>query len=482
MSSSGGARSPQWKWYVCGILLLATMLNYMDRQTLANTITDISKELGLNNEQYGQLEFGFGMAFAAGGILVGFLVDRLSVRWMYPLVLIGWSSAGIATAYAAQIGQWLQSLGFGVDDPPGYVGLMACRITLGLFEAGQWPCALVTSQRLLSAEDRPLGNSLLQSGAALGAIITPLIVQQLVSDQPGSWRLPFQAIGLLGMLWIIPWLSMVRESDLRPHGEAASLPNSQPKAAAAPAIASENPYQAPTTDAELSAAATSSAAKFQSSAANAQPGADNNWPLFIQRFLVLALTVVVINLCFHFFRAWLPKFLREYHGYERSTVNYFTSAYFIATDVGCLSIGVLVKRMTLGGWPVHRARMATFGLCAALTALSTVASQLPAEPPLLGVLLVIGFGALGLFPNYYSLTQDLSPRHQGKVTGSLGCITWVCTAWMQKLVGQSVDATGSYARGIFVIGLLPLVAFAALALFWNWPWSNSEVGIRRSKV
>ena len=100
---------------------------------------------------------------------------------------------------------------------------------------------------------------------------------------------------------------------------------------------------------------------------------------------------------------------------------------------------------------------------------------------LLGVLLVIGFGALGLFPNYYSLTQDLSTRHQGKVTGALGCITWVCTAWMQKLVGQSVDATGSYASGIFVIGLLPLVAFAAagavleLALF-EAGGRNSEIG------
>ena len=424
------ARSPQWKWYVCGILLLATMLNYMDRQTLANTITDISQELGLSNAQYGRLEFAFGMAFAAGGIVVGFLVDRLSVRWMYPVVLIGWSSAGIATAYAGEIGHWLQAAGIGGSDPPGYVGLLACRITLGLFEAGQWPCALVTSQRLLSAEDRPLGNSLLQSGAALGAIITPLIVQQLVTDQPGSWRLPFQAIGLLGMLWIVPWLSMVREGDLRRPAETTpALPDS-----------------------------------------NAQVA--TNWPLFIQRFVVLALTVVVINLCFHFFRAWLPKFLREFHGYERATVNYFTSAYFIATDVGCLSIGLLVKRMTLAGWPVHRARMATFFFCAALTALSTVASRLSAGYALMGVLLVIGFGALGLFPNYYSFTQDLSPRHQGKVTGSLGCITWVCTAWMQKLVGESVDATGSYASGIFVIGLLPMVAFAALALFWNWPFSR----------
>ena len=167
MSSVSPTRSPNWKWYVCGVLLLATMLNYMDRQTLANTITDISKELGLNNKQYGQLEFGFGMAFATGGILVGFLVDKISVRLMYPLVLIGWSSAGIATAYAQQIGELLLQAGIGDSAAPGYTGLLVCRIALGLFEAGQWPCALVTSQRLLSAEDRPLGNSLLQSGAAL---------------------------------------------------------------------------------------------------------------------------------------------------------------------------------------------------------------------------------------------------------------------------------------------------------------------------
>ncbi len=141
MSSVSPTRSPNWKWYVCGVLLLATMLNYMDRQTLANTITDISKELGLNNKQYGQLEFGFGMAFATGGILVGFLVDKISVRLMYPLVLIGWSSAGIATAYAQQIGELLLQAGIGDSAAPGYTGLLVCRIALGLFEAGQWPCA-----------------------------------------------------------------------------------------------------------------------------------------------------------------------------------------------------------------------------------------------------------------------------------------------------------------------------------------------------
>lgn len=399
------------------------MLNYMDRMTLAVTITDISRELRLDDSQYGTLEFGFGLAFALGGLATGMIVDRVNVRWLYPAVFAGWSLAGLAAAYAVPIGELLTPVSLRDTLSPGYVGLLACRVSLGFFEAGHWPCALVTSQRLLLPQDRPLGNSLLQSGAAIGAILTPLIVQAMVSDVPGSWRGPFQVIGILGMLWIVPWMAVVREEDVRrPPPEGAD------------------------------AAAKRGKGRFATV-----------W----RRFACLLITVVMINLCFQFFRAWLPKFLREFHDYDRSSVNYFTSAYFIATDVGCLAVGLAVKRLTMAGWPLHRARMTTFTCCACLTALSTVAAVLPRGPLLLCTLLVIGFGALGLFPNYYSLTQELSTRHQGKVTGTLGFTTWVCTAVMQKLVGHRIEETGSYAEGIFVVGLLPLVACAALLLFWG---------------
>ena len=56
MTAVHGERSTAWRWWVCGLLLLATMLNYMDRQTLSQSATDISRELGLSNEDYGKLE------------------------------------------------------------------------------------------------------------------------------------------------------------------------------------------------------------------------------------------------------------------------------------------------------------------------------------------------------------------------------------------------------------------------------------------
>ncbi|NLY02650.1 MAG: MFS transporter [Rhodopirellula sp.] len=422
------------KWWVCGLLLLALMLNYMDRQTLSLTIVPISKELGLTNTQYGQLEKGFAYGFAFGGILAGWLADRFSVRWMYPLVLLGWSAAGIASGYGDHIGQtlaplvaswWPGSVDPSSPNSSAFLGFLILRTALGFFESGQWPCALITTQRLLDPSDRPFGNGVLQSGASLGAILTPLMVQALVTDQPGTWRLPFVVIGALGLLWILPWTWLVSGVSLqRPAQELATSGSEMPP----------TPVRR---------------------------------GLLVRRMLALVAVVVAINLTWHFFRAWLPKMLEEYHGYRPAAVRYFTAAYYIATDLGCITAGLAVKLLTARRMSVHAARLTTFFACALLTALSTVASLLDHGPLLLLMLLLIGFGSLGLFPNYYSLTQEISRRHQGKITGALGFITWVATAEMQQLVGQYVDRTQSYAAGIFWAGLAPAVAFLALCLLWG---------------
>ena len=60
--------------------------------------------------------------------------------------------------------------------------------------------------------------------------------------------------------------------------------------------------------------------------------------------------------------------------------------------------------------------------------------------------LVIGFAALGLFPNYYSFTQEWTiSGHQGKLTGALGCICWLAMSLLHEVVGDSINKvrTGS---------------------------------------
>src|SRR3954462_2189443 len=153
-----------WKWTICGLLLLASAINYMDRQTLANAAVRITKEFHLTQAQYGNIEAVFAYAFAAGSIVFGWLADRFSVRWLYAVVLTMWSLAGFATGFVRS-----------------YDELLLCRILLGFFEAAHWPCGIRTTRALLDARERSLGNGVLQSGTSIGAIITPLIMRLLMT-------------------------------------------------------------------------------------------------------------------------------------------------------------------------------------------------------------------------------------------------------------------------------------------------------------
>lgn len=405
------ARGSTWKWLVCGLLLMATMINYMDRLTLNQTAKRIKDELHLNNEQYGQIELAFGMAFAFGAVLVGWSVDRWNVRWIYPAALLGWSAAGFATGFARSL-----------------AGLLICRFILGLFEAGHWPCALRTTQRILRPDERTLGNSILQSGAAVGAIITPQIVKLLVTDE-GTWPYPFFVIGAAGTIWVFFWLSTVQSADL-------ALPSANA------AVWSDRPA-----DRE----------KFS--------------PLLLlanRRFWVLIIMVTMINQTWHFFRVWMPLFLLEKLDYSETSVNNFTSAYYLSTDAGALTAGFTTLFLARHGLGVHASRVLVFFTCALLTTLSLVVAILPAGPLLLGLLLVVGFGALGLFPAYYSFSQEITFRHQGKVTGILGFSTWMAAAIMHPMVGKWLDRTDNdYGSALVVVGLLPLVALVALLLLWG---------------
>lgn len=404
------SRSTRWQWWVSGLLLLATMVNYMDRQTLANLAVRVTQQFDLSNEQYGDLELVFGIAFAVGSLFFGIVADRVSVRVLYPLILVAWSAVGFATGLAT-----------------GYTSLLVCRCLLGFFEAGHWPCALIVTQAVMSRSNRVMGNSILQSGASLGAILTPIVIRLMIGNNthPDAWRLPFFIIGGVGLLWAIAWISVVRPGDLR-----REPPNSTDTSADQVPLA---------------------------------------WILQLlsdRRFWALAVMVISINTSWQLIRAWLPKFLQEGRGYSEAEALYFNSVYFIFTDVGCIAAGAAAMWLVRAGLRVHSSRVVVYLACSLLAALTTVAAMLPQGWPLLGILLCVAAGTLGVFPCYYSFTQEVTVAHMGRLTGMLSFIGWIASSPTQKLFGYVVDRTGSYDLNLAILGWAPLVGLLVFLVLW----------------
>lgn len=398
-------RSASWKWWITGLLLLATTINYMDRVTLASASVRVTRELGLSDAQYGNLELAFGWAFAAGSLVFGFLADRLRVYFLYPVVLAAWSLMGMATGWSH-----------------GFLALMVCRTLLGFFEAGHWPCALKTTFALLDEKDRTMGNSVLQSGASLGAIITPQIMKLLITEQPGSWRTTFIIVGATGFFWVAAWLIFLRPRDL----DRAPVATAKKHAPGLGAI------------------------------------------LRSGRFWAVALLIVGAQAVWHIYRVWLMKFLQTGRGYEEKMALDFNSLYFIATDVGCILAGAasvwLIRRRA---WSPHDARRAVYAGACVLTSFSVFIPWLGKGWLLLATLLLIGAGALALFPCFYSFTQELSATHVGRLTGLLSLWVWAVTSPMHSFFGMLADRTKSYDLGLVIAGLAPWLGVIAMKLLWK---------------
>ena len=411
----------RWQLAVSLLLLSATMINYMDRQTLANLSVRIRDQFELSAEQYGNLEQAFSISFAVGSLLWGVLADVLPVRYLYPFVLVAWSLVGFAT---------------GLSD--GYLSLYYCRAALGFFESGHWPCALVVTHSILTSSQRPLANSILQSGASIGAVITPLVIWLMVpavvvgqAMQADAWRPPFLVVGAVGLFWVVAWFIVVKHNSI--HQVSRTIESNRPS----------------------------------------DVGAFLLDLLINRKFWALVLMVVSINITWQMLRAWLPMFLQQGRGYSESWTLTFMSAYYISTDVGCLLAGACAVRLARRGLSAHHSRLITYGACALVTTLAVVAAQQQAGVLLPILLLCVGAGSLGLFPCYYSFTQEVDPKRMGKITGLLSFLGWILTAPVHPYFGWVVDTTKAWGTGLAVVGCIPLIGLVAVLLLW--PTNKDEV-------
>jgi ACS family hexuronate transporter-like MFS transporter len=461
-------------WGVCWLMFAATVLTYMDRQTVALLGEPIKGQFGIKvDADFGWVLSAFYVTYALFQVVAGFLVDRWDLRRTYALAVAWWSLAAAATAIAPSLGV-----------------LVACRALLGIGESFNWPVALRVTARVLPPSDRSLGNGIFNSGAAIGAVVTPAVVTYLTGRF--GWRSSFAVIGSAGFLWVAAWLFLVRgelRRSLAPQIRKEPEPDlleARPTGAGLPADISG------AFAGILVVALAAAMAGFHYGFAAVQAGIavaivgpllvaavvprvrlkGASWASGLgdvvrtRRFWILVLVSVTINICWHFLVNWIPSYLKQERGLDFSAGNYLSTIPFLAADFGNLLGGWISRELAAGGREPGRARLMVMAGAMPMIMVGVGIGLATNVPTALIFLSVIAAGTAAFMANYFSFTQEVTARHTGLVVGYLGALGNLAAAGFQPFAGKVKDLTGSYALVFAIIGLAPIVGLAALS--WGW--------------
>ena len=409
---------PSWKWGIVWLLFLATMINYMDRQTMQATSSHLIRQFFNGKERgYGEVESAFQYAFALSQILAGFLVDRFNVRWFYLGALLVWSAAGLFTGLVTTL-----------------EALILCRVVLGMAEAFNWPCAVSVVRRVMPLEARSLANGIFHSGASIGAAVTPILAWAMIGPGGENWQKLFIVVGGAGGLWALLWVIFIRGDRAREIEHPKISPNSTT------APETELPFRR----------------------------------ILVSRLFWITLTVsLTVNVCWHFFRAWLPRILRKDLHYSEGEMLWMLAGFFVAADLGSMLAGYCTRRLTYAGFSVARSRKLVSTGTSLLCLLAVPVALKPAAWLGVPLILIVAAGAMGGFPNMFALSQETSFRHTAKVVGLAGTLPWLVLALLNPIIGGLADQSGTFAPSVISVAFVPLLGSL---VGWFWPENPEPSG------
>ena len=397
--SEAGTRSVGYfRWVICALLLFGVTKNYIDRQVLGVLKIPLQQEFGWNEIQYGHLVTYFQMAYAAGMLLVGRLIDRLGTRLGYALAMAFWSLASMAHAAAGS-----------------FASFAGARFALGFGEAGVFPASIKCVAEWFPKKERALATGIFNAGTNAGAIITPLVVPWIA--QHWGWRSAFLLTGALGFAWLILWLGLYRKPEEHPRVSRAELEY-------------------------IRCDGLEVAGKIKWSALLVYR---QTWTYVAGKFL--------IDPIWWFYLFWVPDFLQRQHGLTLTKIGIPIAVIYLISDVGSVAGGWLSSRLIRGGLSVNAARKIAMLACALCVTPIIFAYRVES---LWGAVLLIGLAAAGhqgFSANLYTLTSDMFPsRAVGSVAGIGGMAGAIGGMLIAEVVGHTLQWTGSYMVPFLMAG------------------------------
>lgn len=358
------------RWWIIGLIGLATVINYIDRSTLSLMWPSISHDLGMNKEDYAIILNVFMIAYAIGQSVSGKLFDKVGTRIGYVIAIAVWGVSSFMHSFARSI------FSFG-----------ALRVTLGLGEAGNWPGAVKSNAEWFPIKERAVAQGIFNSGASLGSVIAPPLVATLWAAF--GWKVTFMIVGSFGIMWLIPWLIINKK-----------LPAEHPWLSE-----EEKNYIL-----EGQSALDKKGASRKGLSIKEILSYKESWAVLISRFFFEPIWWLFVG--------WMPIYLAEVYGFNVKEIGYFAWVPYVGAAIGSLTGGYYAGKLISKGKTLNKARKTSIIIGAVIMFLGLIATILLADTALKFVIIVafVLFGFQFTIGNVQTIPSDL---FSGKSVGSL---------------------------------------------------------------
>lgn len=399
-----------FRWWIVGLIALATAINYLDRQTFPVAISEVRKTIPISDVQYGMINslflFAYGTMYAVGGRVLDILGSRVG----YAVMITWWSLANVLHGLVSSV-----------------MGLGIARFLLGVGEGGGFPGSAKVVSEWFPAKERSFAFGIFNTGSSLGAVIAPPLIAFIIATL--NWRWAFILSGALGLVWVIGWLriySIPAKNKFITSGEKDYIASSLKEDSAG-------------NNSEKSKIPWISLFRYR-----------KVWGLLTIKFLTDA--------GWFFFIFWLPKYLNDVRGLDIIGIGAYAWIPYAFAGGGSFIGGWLSSYLLKNNFSLDMSRKIPLGISAAMLPASLLITDASLNMAVL-------FFSMAMFGHQFwstivqTLAADMFPsKIIGSVAGLMGCIGTYGAMLFSLAIGFIIEEY-DYGPAFIIAGILHPLSF-----------------------